>query len=209
MLLLCCSPNLWFVVFQCPAGSMVLGHVWDTKSAAKIPPLPQGLADIFADITLYFLPESPTQKNRYANSFLPAPPIFPGSSRSLVQIPRWQLPRRTQINITGIWTNPSPSPALRPRHLSGHVLKSPSPRLLSRCLMSSYLENCNKVSGLNPARLLWGGAVLELFSDRTSRAKPRDTGGHHKSELMCIWSIFFMSHRREKAVSPNNGLKDI
>lgn len=30
--------------------------------------------------------------------------------------------------------------------------------------MSSYLENSNKVSGFNPVRLLWGGAVLGLFS---------------------------------------------
>lgn len=71
------------------------------------------LTDIF---TLYFLPESPTQKKRYANNFLPALPIFPGSSRSLVQ-------RDSQVTIPedntdkhhpGISTSPSQFLRFRP-----------------------------------------------------------------------------------------------
>lgn len=64
---------------------MVLEVFLDVKSAPEIPALPQDLADIFIDNTVYSLLESYTQKNTYANNFLSALPIFPGNIRSLMQ----------------------------------------------------------------------------------------------------------------------------
>jgi len=64
---------------------MFWGVFLDVKRAPEIPSLPQDLADIFIDSTVYSLLESSTQKNIYANYFLSAVPIFPGNFRSLMQ----------------------------------------------------------------------------------------------------------------------------
>ena len=62
-----------------------MGGFVDMKSAPEIPSLPQDLADIFIDSTVYSLFESSTQENIYANNFFSALPIFPGNIRSLLQ----------------------------------------------------------------------------------------------------------------------------
>ena len=106
---LCFWLNLWFAVCQCSVGCMFWGVFLDVKRAPEIPSLPQDLADIFIDSTVYSLLESSTQKNIYANYFLSAVPIFPGNFRSLMQ---WSSHMTITVDNRdkhhqGIWSNPT------------------------------------------------------------------------------------------------------
>lgn len=87
--------------------------------------------------------------------------MFPGnvhlSGPWYSEVPIWQLMGiKVIIIIKEYEVNQADFLLFKSQDFAPQILKSPLPRLLSRCLISSYLVNYNRVAVLNPVRLCWG-----------------------------------------------------
>lgn len=137
----------------CLVGCMFLGVVLDTKSAPEISSQPQDLTDSFIEGTAYpFFESSALKIHMQTISSLPFQGVLVMCICQLPDAPRFRMTinvNKRDKHYPGILSNPSGF--LRARifkTLHRKVLKSPSPRLLSRCLISPYLVCYNKLQTL-------------------------------------------------------------
>lgn len=87
--------------------------------------------------------------------------MFPGnvhlSSPWYSEVPIWQLMGiKVIIIIKEYEVSQADFLVFKSQDFAQQILKSPLPKLLSRCLINSYLVNYNSVAALNPVRLCWG-----------------------------------------------------